>query len=578
MNKKFWIILKSGKNWLRFSDAEQLVAAYHQNEVLPRLKHLDGCLRQGKYIAGFISYEAAPGLDLAFTTKDEQEFPLMFFGVFNKPKILSTLPESKEKYETGKWKPSQSPDIYSNNVKIIKDHISKGNTYQVNYTMRLAAEFGGSPYALFYQLVQNQKADYAAYIEFNNYCICSVSPELFFTLDNDNILSRPMKGTAKRGFSYEDDIIQKDKLFHSQKERAENLMIVDMIRNDIGKICKSGSVKVNQLFSTERYPTIWQMTSDVSGKTSAPFSDVISALFPCASITGAPKARTMNIIGTLEQTSRKIYTGTIGYFSPERKAQFNVAIRTVLINENTGKAEYGVGSGIVWDSVDKNEYRECLLKAKVLEQEPIEFDLLETMLATKNEGIFLLDYHLRRMKNSAEYFNYSFDEKKIHMELDRILSNPFDIIKLRLLLSENGTFKIESYPIHHEDSSLKKVVFAKNSLDSNNIFIYHKTTNRKMYESAVNHLKSSDLKIDDVLLYNEKDEITESTIANIVIKKNNIFYTPPVTCGLLNGTYRQYLLDQKKIAEKIIYKEDLLNSDGLFLINSVQKWQKAEIF
>ena len=574
MNKKLSIVLKSEKSWMKFSNPLEIYVAHKTNQILSHLKSLDAWLQQGKYVAGFLSYEAAPGLDSALSTKTNGDFPLMVFGVFDKPDKIKSLPQTNDDFEIDSWIPSQTAEFYKDNVKKIKDFISKGDTYQVNYTMRLSATYKGSPYALFYQLVENQKAEYSSFIEFDKYKICSVSPELFFRLDGDNLLSRPMKGTAARGLSFEEDMQQKRTLYTSKKERAENLMIVDMIRNDMGKICKAGSIEVRGLYNTERYPTVWQMTSDVFGKTNANFSDIIEALFPCASITGAPKARTTEIINELEQTPRHIYTGSIGYFSPERKAQFNVAIRTVLIDSKKKQAEYGVGGGIVWDSVDKNEYEECLLKAKVLKQTKVVFQILETMLVTK-QGIFLLDYHLDRLKKSAEYFNYVFKEREIRSELKRIINKANKEQKLRLLLFEDGTSKIEQHPLINDHPEYIKVCLAHEPVNNGDLFLYHKTTNRRIYKPAAEQAKSQ--KVDDIILYNQKGEITESTIANIVIKKNNNFYTPPVTSGLLNGTFRQYLISQNKMNEKVLFKEDIITANELFLINSVKKWQKVRL-
>jgi len=571
MNNPLSIILKSEKSWLKFTNPIEIISAYDSNQILDHLKVLDNHIEQGKYIAGFMSYEAATGLDSALNTKINGDFPLMVFGVFNNPVELELLPKAKPSFEISSWSPSQTENYYNNNIKKIKEYIAKGDTYQVNFTMRLSAKYNGSPYALFYQLVQNQKAPYASFIEFDKHTICSVSPELFFSLDGKDLLSRPMKGTAARGLSFEDDISQKETLYNSKKERAENLMIVDMIRNDMGKICEAGSVEVSSLFNTERYPTVWQMTSDVHGKTNANFSDIMQALFPCASITGAPKARTMEIIYELEQTARHIYTGSIGYFSPGRKAQFNVAIRTALMDISNGQAEYGVGGGIVWDSVDKNEYEECRLKARVLKEKKIDFELLETML-TEKEGVFLLDYHIKRLKNSAEYFNYVFNENEIRKELENVEITTAES-KLRLLLSEDGSFEIEQHPLRKENPGYLKVSLAKDPINSSDLFLYHKTTNRRIYQPAYDQAKTQ--KVDDILLFNEKGEITESTIANVVIQKGNEFFTPPVECGLLNGTFRQYLLDQNEIKEKVLLKADIHDADGLFLINSVKKWQKV---
>ena len=285
--------------------------------------------------------------------------------------------------------------------------------------MRLNSEFSGGEWDFFLNLAQTQNK-YAAYIDTGRYVICSASPELFFKLDGNKIYSHPMKGTAKRGRTTLEDKEQAEWLHNSLKNRAENVMIVDMIRNDLGRIAEIGSVQVPELFTIEKYPTLFQMTSTVQAKTNASLDEIFSALFPCASITGAPKVSTMNIIAELETTPRKIYTGSIGYISPNRKAQFNVAIRTALIDRENKTAEYGVGGGIVWDSTSADEYSEALLKARVLTERPRTFDLIETLLWTPEDGYFLREKHIARMQDSAEYFGFPFSREEFEHQLDQL--------------------------------------------------------------------------------------------------------------------------------------------------------------
>jgi len=575
MKKPLFLAIKEGSFWLIFEKPLDILSINDPQEILEGLEKLDDYLKAGKYIAGFLSYEASTGLDTAMESKVLTPFPKLVFGVFNGYSKVDNFNYSEDEYQIGEWQPSQKRAYYDENIKKTKSYIAAGETYQVNYTMRLSASFSGNARSFFCDLSQSQQANYAAYIEFDNYTLCSVSPELFFKLDGNDLQCKPMKGTASRGLSYKDDIVQQHNLIQSEKERAENLMIVDMIRNDMGKICKPGSVKVSNLFNTERYPTVWQMTSDVIGQTDASFSRIIRALFPCASITGAPKMSTMKIINELERTPRNIYTGSIGYFGPDRKAQFNVAIRTVLIDTQKRQAEYGVGGGIIWDSVDKNEYEECRIKSRVLTQKRTSFDLLETLLWNKNEGFFLLDYHLKRMQESAEYFSYLFNEKRLIEKLDQLTFGDKKNYKIRLLLSKNGELEIEILPVQLNDQQKLKVGLAKDPLKREDLFLYHKTTNRAVYQNAVNQLQKENL--DDVLLWNENGELTESTVANLVVEKDGKFFTPPLKCGLLNGTFRQYLIDQCKLFEKVILKNDFKNYDTIYLINSVRKWQKVKL-
>ena len=288
-------------------------------------------------------------------TRPGSGFPLVWFGLYPAPDVITSeqLFEAAPTHSSDTpWSPSVKREAYDAAIAQIKDYIARGDTYQVNYTYRLSAPFAGDPLAFFLQIAGAQRAPHAAFVHLDRYCLLSASPELFFDLDGETIRSKPMKGTARRGLTSVEDEKQSTWLYHSEKNRAENVMIVDMVRNDIGRIARIGSVQVPELFSIEKYPTVRQMVSTVTGRTSAPMSDLFQALFPPASITGAPKARTMEIIRELETTPRRIYTGCIGFISPERKAQFNVAIRTVLVDRKEQRAEYGVGGGITWDSVE----------------------------------------------------------------------------------------------------------------------------------------------------------------------------------------------------------------------------------
>ncbi len=295
------------------------------------------------------------------------------------------------------WEPSICRKTYEAGIQKVRELIRKGDTYQVNYTYRLRAGFAGDPWALFAGMVQAQGAHYSAFIHAGDWVICCASPELFFRRQGADLLCRPMKGTSPRGLWSADDAAQAEALRTSVKNQAENVMIVDMVRNDLGRVARLGSVGVRSLFDVEKYPTLWQMTSTVKCETSASVPEIFGALFPAASITGAPKVRTMAIISELEDSPRRIYTGSIGFIAPGGFAQFNVAIRTVLIDRHAQAAEYGVGGGIVWDSVPETEFEECQTKSRILTTPRPQFALLETMRWTPKEGFYLLDLHLRRL-------------------------------------------------------------------------------------------------------------------------------------------------------------------------------------
>jgi len=363
----------STNQWLQFQNPLKIFIAYNIDEVLPVLEKIDEMVLKNYFAAGFISYEAAPAFDIALKVRKLTSFPLCWFGIYKSPKPIHFSNFKNKSYKIDTWTSSITQDKYERNIERIKRYILDGETYQVNYTHRLYSNFNGDTFSFFLDLMNNQQALYGAYIDTGEYTICSASPELFFKLDGQNITSRPMKGTAPRGrYRTEDEEIA-EKLNQSEKNRAENIMIVDMMRNDLGRIATPSSINVTNLFDIERYPTVWQMTSNVSARTNASFSQIIASLFPGASITGAPKPRTMEIISEIETASRKIYTGCIGFVHPNRKAQFNIAIRTVLINRNSSQAEYGVGGGIVWDSNGKEEFKECQIKSRVLTDKRPEF-------------------------------------------------------------------------------------------------------------------------------------------------------------------------------------------------------------
>ena len=440
--------------------------------------------------------------------------------------------------------------------------------------MRLRADFAGNTDSLFAALCRSQCARYCAAVETGAHTICSASPELFLSLDGDHLLAKPMKGTSSRGMTLAEDDLRVDQLHNSEKNRAENIMIVDMIRNDMGRIADSGSVVPQKLFAIERYPTVLQMTSEVECRTSASFSSIIGAMFPCASITGAPKVRTMQIISELETSPRGVYTGCIGHVSPGRQAQFNIAIRTVVIDSGSGDAEYGVGGGIVWDSTDMDEYAECLTKAAVVTAGTPPFDLLETMLWQGDEGYWLLDLHLERLSRSSRYFCRDIDVAALR---DQVLAFGATLSasrhRVRLLVDQSGTARTESYPLDANVDTVVRLRLAVEPVDKSHPFLYHKTTQRSMYESA----RAAVTDCDDVVLWNQDREVTETTIANIVIERNGRLITPPISSGLLACTYREHLLNNGEIEEGIITLDDLTSADHIFTINSVRRRQPAEL-
>jgi para-aminobenzoate synthetase/4-amino-4-deoxychorismate lyase len=582
--------------WRRFANPIEIVSARSPAEVLPALHYLEEQVQTRKwYAAGCIAYEAAPAFDTALRVRAASpvgaiprdcpdalpaDFPLLWFGLYDRVEEIDLPARSGRAVPELTWQPTISWAEYERAIHTIKDHIAAGCTYQVNYTYRLRAPFQADPWQFFLYLARRQSR-YAAYLDLGRWAVCSASPELFFQLRGTAITSRPMKGTAPRGRTLAEDAAHMAWLRCSEKNRAENVMIVDMIRNDLGRIAQIGSVDVPQLFEVEHYPTVLQMTSTVTAQTTASFTEILRALFPCASITGAPKVSTMKIIADLETTPRGLYTGAIGYLGPDRTAQFNVAIRTVTVDRETGQAEYGVGGGIVWDSDAADEFRECEIKTNVLTSPPLEFELLEALLwrpvtdGTPAGDYFLLGRHMARLRDSAEYFGFPFDGVALRDQLaEAARCLPAEEHKVRVALSRLGDLAISATPLAQiARPPVLRVALAQRPIDSANVFLYHKTSRRAVYESVLAARGDAD----EVILWNEHGEITEACTANVVIELDGERLTPPIDCGLLGGTFRAELLAQGQIVERVITIEMLRRARRVFLINSVRKWMSAEL-
>lgn len=566
-NLRVWIQRSRG-DWLHLDAPSHVVSARTADEVPGVLRRVEEATRRGQYAAGYVAYEAAPAFDRAFVTRSSGAMPLAVFGLYEQAVPAAGLPLPEDDGDVGEWRATQSEADYREALRRIRDYIQAGDTYQVNYTMRLRAPFSGNPYALFHRLAAAQSGRHAAYMETDDWAVCSASPELFFDRHPPRIVCRPMKGTAPRGLWSADDEARSARLRASEKDRAENVMIVDMIRNDLGRVAAPGSVRVLRTFDVERYPTVFQMTSTVEAFTDAGLSEVFQALFPCASVTGAPKVRTMAIIRELESEPRGVYTGAIGLVEPGGSARFNVAIRTVSIDKRSGRAEYGVGGGIVWDSDAEREYQECLTKARVLTEEPVCADLLEALLWSPVDGFFLLDEHLKRLADSAAYFGFACDPARLRERLTA-MAKPDSAAKVRVVLDRNGGIRVSLHPLPRRSTSPLRVAISDRPVDPNDRFLYHKTTRRCVYDAAKERFPG----VDDVLLINVRNELTESTIANLVVDFDGDRVTPPLFCGLLPGTFREHLLRRGDIREAVVRVEDLKRATGIYLINSVRRWR-----
>ncbi len=553
--------------WLVFENPIAIVQAHRLDDVAAGLRAVRGYQADGFHAAGFVSYEASPALDPALQTHPAGDLPLLWFAICRRPQVLDALPEPGHcDPMQGEWQPSVSVDDYHRAIAEIRDRIRDGDTYQVNYTFHLRNRFLGDPWELFLRLQAAQSAEHCAFVKLDRYSICSASPELFFSHDDGRVECKPMKGTVKRGASARQDLERARWLQTSEKNRSENVMIVDMIRNDLGTLAEVGSVQVERIFDIEKYPTVHQMTSTVTARTAHGPVDVLEKMFPCASITGAPKVKTMEIIAGLEPERRGVYTGAIGHVSPHGRSKFNVAIRTVVVDTLDGTADYGVGGGITWDSEAADEYEECKAKAAVLMREPARFDLLETMLWDPAQGLYLLDLHLQRLTESAAYFDFDLSMTRLHDEIGRYLAQArAERCGARLTVSRRGEVTLRSFDLQPVRGS--RVALGRRELPAP-AHVCHKTTDRRAYDQA----RAQHPVCQDVILSNAAGFITESCIANVVIERDGEWLTPELEQGLLPGVFRQHLLHTGVVAEARLTLQALLEAPAVYLVNSVRGW------
>jgi para-aminobenzoate synthetase / 4-amino-4-deoxychorismate lyase len=486
--------------------------------------------------------------------------------------------------------PSQSRRRYLEAISRVREYIAAGDTYQVNYTLKLLFDFSGSAENLYQTLRRNQSVAYGALMRFGKEHILSLSPELFFRVESDSIAVCPMKGTMKRGRYMEEDETFCRMLQTDIKNQSENVMIVDLLRNDLGRLMRMiGDEKVitKSLFDVERYESLLQMTSTIRAETDknalaqVSLFDLFKALFPCGSVTGAPKIRTMEIIRELEEGGRGVYTGAIGYLSPAGKAVFNVPIRTIRLVD--GKGEMGIGSGIVHDSVPEQEWEECLLKGHFLTQPLPEFYLIETLLWQAGQGYWLLEEHLERLEESALFFCFSYDRKKLLACLDGLSGKiGAQCIRVRVTLFKDGTvqstFQSCDPPCHRslpdsvaeEDNNLPCISLSAKKVDSSSPWYFHKTSRRDLFQEEF--ARAQEQGLFDVCFLNECEELTEGCISNLILSLDGKFVTPPISSGLLAGTMRKNLLQQtqSRLREQVVTREDLYRADGLFCSNSVR--------
>lgn len=574
------------REWLSFKQPVAVRHARKPAEVLPVLREIEARVEAEQLTAvGFITYEAASGFDASLPTHSsaQSELPLISFALFRTAQVVQPPPREFGAHQL--WRFTESAEDYQQAIGRIRELIKAGDVYQINYTTRLQGVLN-NPQQLFAEVAAG--APFGAYLAGDSHTIVSASPECFFALDGNTLYSQPMKGTAAREQDPASDRAQRDWLSASTKNRAENLMITDMVRNDLGRVAERGSVKTSALFATEGYPTVWQMTSKVEAKTSASIADIFSQLFPAASITGAPKRAAMSQIKALENTSREIYTGAIGMIAPGRQVQFSVAIRTAWVHNRTGAGRYGAGGGIVWDSDAQEEHAELVSKTQILNGVTAseEFELFETMAWTASDGPLNLAAHLRRMSSSAECFGITFNAVDARQAIEAATAacvqppastSAVTMYRLRLSLSGGGMFAATLQPGPPAIRSVQKVAVAPSPVSSKDPALGHKTNQRLVYvqaKDAVTKVYGEDI---EPLLVNERGEVTETDIANVVYVLDGQNYTPPAGCGLLPGVLRERLLGGGELQERVLLAKDLASVDKLYLINDLRGWREAKL-
>ena len=567
---------RGGAGSVELRDPCRVLEAVRAEEVPEVVREAEAEALAGGWAAGFVAYEAAPAFDFALAVQARPpgcRLPLAWFAVFRR--AVSSPPPRGGGHRTAPWLPEVSEERYRADVEAVQDLIAAGDTYQANYTFRLRGKAEGDLRSLYAELLEAQRGGYHAFLSTGGHTVVSASPELFFRWDGRRIESRPMKGTAPRGRWEQEDRRLRERLLASGKDRAENVMIVDLLRNDLGRVARFGAVWVERLFEIERFETVWQMTSTVAAETrpGVGLGDVFAAVFPCGSVTGAPKARTMEILASLEASPRGVYCGAVGLLAPpgsgRPRAEFSVAIRTLVVDERDRSAEYGVGGGIVHESTAAEEYDEAMVKARVLRRRRAPVTLLETMRWDPGEGFWLLDRHLNRLRSSARCLGLSLPEAEMQGLLEGVVGDR--PLRVRLLVPEGGSPALEQEPLIERASTALAV--DSEPVDRSDRFRYHKTTRRAVYEAAA----ARNPEADDVVLVNDRGEAVETTVANLAVRIGGEWLTPPVDAGCLPGVYREELIEQGVLIERRVSAGALAEADELAVVNSVQGWRPARL-
>jgi para-aminobenzoate synthetase/4-amino-4-deoxychorismate lyase len=577
-----------------YEKPEFIIECQDGDKLEASLVKIDQAVAKGYHLAGFMAYECAYALEPKFAglMPPNRQGPLLWFGAYagrksmNGPALEQFWQEKARAqvptHAISNQRLSQSKADYLAAITKIHAYLQAGDVYQINYTLKNLFDFEGDSTSLYRTLRASQPVEFGAYMELPEQTILSFSPELFLRREGTKLSTKPMKGTAKRGFTLACDLAAREALSEDEKSRAENLMIVDLLRNDLSRLARPGTVKTHDKFAVEAFRTLLQMTSSVDAEIAADTltSQIIKALFPCGSITGAPKIRAIQIIRELESHARGIYTGAIGFITPNHDFCFSVPIRTITLAGNDRcpgirRGEMGTGGGIVADSDAKQEYEECLLKARFATHPLPAFDLIETLGWRASGGFSYLQDHLNRLENSATYFDFACNIKAIRASLEAHARNfnKKSGLRVRLLLSARGEISLTSTPLPLSGTAPNPplIALSPKRVDSRNIFLYHKTSRREVYDSEFARL-CSDTEYFDVIFLNEFDQVTEGTRSNIFIEKNGRLLTPALSCGLLPGILRgQLLADKARPAhEAVITLTDLQTADTIYMGNALR--------
>lgn len=532
-------------------------------EVTDLLAQVESYQEQGYYVVGYVSYEAAPAFEekLAVHKAPLLAEYLLYFTVHDRVET-SPIPLTYEEVNLpSKWREQTSAENYEKAISQIHHHLRQGDTYQVNYTVQLKQDLSANPFAIYNRMVVEQEAGYNAYVEHDEMAVISMSPELFFEQNDRELTTRPMKGTTQRGLTDQEDLAQASWLEQDPKNRSENMMIVDLLRNDMNRISEVGSEHVERLCQVEQYSTVWQMTSTIKSqlREDVDLVAIFRSLFPCGSITGAPKIATMEIIKDLEPQPRGVYCGTIGLLLPNGRRIFNVAIRTIQLHQ--GKAIYGVGGGITWDSTWESEYREVHQKAAVLYRKQARFKLITTGRISQKQLLFE-DQHLERLTKASRYFAYPFDPEELRQKIEEECQacDSHQDYRLRISLSKSGEMELSRQILTPLSPSFCKAKLCLQEADLNQAFTHFKTTHRP-------HLS---LGKQEIIYHNAAGELLETSIGNLVLKIDGKLYTPPINLGILSGIYRQHLLGKGQVEEKILTLADLNQAEAVYGCNAVR--------